>query len=99
LQLGAETGIIGLLVFLLIIIIFYKTNFNLIKKLQIINRKIIVIGLISGITVTLLHSIFSFPFHIPAVGAAFWFIIGITIASENIFCNKSKVVRIIDCKK
>jgi O-antigen ligase/Tfp pilus assembly protein PilF len=99
LQIWAETGIIGLLSFLLIIIIFYRTNLDLIKKIKTIEGKIIVIGLISGVTVTLVHSIFSFPFHIPAVGAAFWFLIGITVASENIFCNKSKEIKIIDCKK
>ncbi len=99
LQIWAEMGIIGLLSFLLIIIIFYRTNLGLIKKIKTIEGKIIIIGLISGVTVTLIHSIFSFPFHIPAVGAAFWFIIGITIASENIFCNKSKEIKIIDFKK
>ena len=99
LQIWAEMGIIGLLSFLLIIIIFYRTNLDLIKKIKTIEGKIIIIGLISGVTVTLVHSIFSFPFHIPAVGAAFWFIIGITIASENIFCNKSKEIKIIDCRK
>ena len=97
LQLGAETGIIGLLVFILIIVILYKTNFNLIKKLKMINGKIIVISLLSGITVTLIHSIFSFPFHIPAVGSAFWFIIGLTIASENIFVKKERTDGKINC--
>jgi len=90
LQLGAETGIIGLLVFILIIVIFYKTNFKLIKKIKTINGKIIVIGLLSGVTVTLIHSIFSFPFHIPAVSTAFWFTIGLAMASESIFVKKEK---------
>ena len=99
LQIWAEMGIIGLLSFLLIIITFYRNNLNSIKKIKTIEGKIIIIGLISGVTVTLVHSIFSFPFHIPAVGAAFCSIIGITIASENIFCNKSREVKIIDCKK
>ncbi|HAJ32592.1 MAG TPA: hypothetical protein DCK79_04385 [Candidatus Atribacteria bacterium] len=99
LQIWAEMGIIGLLSFLLIIIIFYRTNLDSIKKIKTIEEKIIIIGLISGVTVTLVHSIFSFPFHIPAVGAAFWFIIGLTVASENIFCNKLKEDKIIDCKK
>jgi len=99
LQLWAEMGIIGLLSFLLIIIIFYKTNLNLIKKIGTINGKIIIVGLISGVTVTLIHSIFSFPFHIPAIGAAFWFIIGITTVSADIFYEKSKDKKITDCKK
>jgi O-antigen ligase/Tfp pilus assembly protein PilF len=97
LQLWAEMGIIGLLSFLLIIIIFYRTNLDSIKKIKRIEGKIIIIGLISGVTVTLVHSIFSFPFHIPAVGAAFWFIIGITIASEKIFVKKEKGGGKIDC--
>jgi O-antigen ligase/Flp pilus assembly protein TadD len=97
LQLGAETGIIGLLVFILIIVIFYKTNFNLIKKIKTINEKIIVISLLSGITVTLIDSIFSFPFHIPAVGSDFWFIIGLAIASENIFVKKEREDAKINC--
>jgi len=97
LQLGAETGIIGLLVFILIIVIFYKTNFNLIKKIKTINGKIIIISMISGVTVTLIDSIFSFPFHIPAVGSAFWFIIGLAIASENIFVKKEREDGKINC--
>jgi len=92
LQIWAEMGIIGLLLFLLIIIIFYRTNLNSIKKLKTIKGKIIIIGLISGVTVTLVHSIFSFPFHIPAVGAAFWFLIGLAVASEDIFVKKEKGV-------
>ena len=94
LQIWAEMGIIGLLSFLLIIIIFYRTNLDSIKKIKTIEGKIIIIGLISGVTVTLVHSIFSFPFHIPAVAAAFWFIVGLTVTSENIFMKKEKV----DCK-
>ena len=97
LQIWAEMGIIGLLSFLLIIIIFYKTNINMIKKIGTINGKIIIIGLISGVTITLIHSIFSFPFHIPAVGVAFWFLIGITISSENIFVKKEKGGGKINC--
>lgn len=52
--------------------------------------------LISGVTVTLIHSIFSFPFHIPAIGAAFWFIIGITTVSADIFYEKLKDKKITD---
>ena len=92
LQIWAEMGIIGLLLFLLIIIIFYRTNLNTIKKIKTIEGKIVVIGLISGVTITLIHSIFSFPFHIPAVGAAFWFLIGLAVASEDIFVKKEKGV-------
>ena len=90
LQIWAEMGIVGLIAFILIIITFYITTINMIRKIKIVNEKIIIIGLISGITITLLHSIFSFPFHIPAVSSAFWFLIGVTMASENIFLKKEQ---------
>ena len=99
LQIWAEMGIMGILAFLFIIAIFYKTKLNLINKIKNIKGKIIVIGLISAVTVTLIHSMFSFPFHIPVVGSAFWFIIGLAIASENIFCEESKKDRINEGKK
>jgi len=41
--------------------------------------------------------VFSFPFHIPAIGVAFWFIIGITTVSADIFYEKSKDKKITDC--
>jgi len=92
LQIWAEIGIVGFLTFMLIIVIFYRTNLSLIKKIKTINGKITVIGLISGVTVTLIHSIFSFPFHIPAVAASFWFLIGIAMSSENIFAEEGKEI-------
>ena len=90
LQIWAETGIIGLLSFLVLVVIFYRYAINVIYKIKEIKEKAIVVGLISGVTVTLIHCIFSFPFHIPVVGSAFWFLIGITISSENIFLKKER---------
>jgi len=42
-------------------------------------EKIIVIGLCTGITCFLIHSLFSFPLHVPALGSAFFMMTGLTV--------------------
>lgn len=41
--------------------------------------KIIVFGLLMGITCFLIHSLFTFPLHVPALGLTFFIIIGLAI--------------------
>ncbi|MBU4511257.1 O-antigen ligase family protein, partial [bacterium] len=79
LQIGAELGIIGLGIFLSIIFIFYNLILKYLKKESRDNEKIIVFGLLMGITCFLIHSLFSFPLHVPALGSAFFIIVGLTI--------------------
>jgi len=99
LQTWAEMGIIGLLFFLLFIYLFYYHSIKIIKELEKNEEKIILIGLILGITITLFHSIFSFPFHIPAVSAAFWFMVGLTVISEDMFLKKNRNSKIIKYRR
>jgi len=81
LQIWAELGIIGLVLFLTIIYFFYSLiidffNVNNEKKGK---EKIIIIGLCTGITCFLIHSLFSFPLHVPALGSAFFMMTGLTV--------------------
>jgi len=99
LQIWSEMGIIGLLFFLLFIYLFYYHSFKTMKELEKNEEKIILLGLISGITITLFHSIFSFPFHIPAVSAAFWFIVGLTVVLEDMFLKKDRNSKIIKYRR
>jgi len=99
LQTWSEMGIIGLLFFLLFIYLFYHHSIKIIKELEKNKEKIILIGLISGITITLFHSIFNFPFHIPAVSAAFWFIVGLTVVLEDMFLKKDRNSKIIKYRR
>lgn len=99
LQTWSEMGIIGLLFFLLFIYLFYHNSIKRIRELEKNEEKIILIGLISGITITLFHSIFSFPLHIPATSAAFWFIVGLTIVSEDMFLKKDRNSKIIKYRR
>jgi len=99
LQTWSEMGIIGLLFFLLFIYLFYYHSIKIIKELEKNEEKIILIGLISGITITLFHSIFSFPLHIPATSAAFWFIVGLTVVLEDMFLKKDRNSKIIKYRR
>ena len=82
-QLWAELGLIGLLLFLLIMIIYFK------KGLQAINRanehqKIILIAGLSAIFAILIDALFNFPFHLPASVMLFWLIMGLSVVEMRL---------------
>lgn len=79
LQMAAEIGIVGLGIFLLIIIIFYNLTMHYLKKESNDKRKIIVFGMLLGITCFLIHSFFCFPLHVPALGSTFFIIFSIIV--------------------
>jgi len=79
LQIWAELGIVGLVLFLSIIYFFYDLIINFFNENKNDKKKIIIIGLFTGITCFLIHSLFSFPLHVPALGSAFFMITGLTV--------------------
>jgi O-antigen ligase/Tfp pilus assembly protein PilF len=79
LQVWAEIGIIGLGIFIGIILMFYSLIIDYLKKNDNDKEKIIVFGLILGITCFLIHSLFTFPLHVPALGVTFFALLGLTI--------------------
>jgi O-antigen ligase/Tfp pilus assembly protein PilF len=102
LQMWAELGIVGLGLFLLMFYFFYKTVFIFLKRKLNIENKIIVLGLFMGITCFLIHSLFAFPLHVPALGASFFVIMSLTITYINNFnlseSEKEKNIRKKDLK-
>lgn len=102
LQMWAELGIVGLGLFLLIFYFFYKTVFIFLKRKLNIENKIIVLGLFMGITCFLIHSLFAFPLHVPALGSSFFVIMSLTIVYISNFnlseSEKEKNIRKIDLK-
>ena len=79
LQIWAELGIIGLGIFLSIFFLFYNLAINYLKKRYSIKNKIITFGLLLGITCFLIHGLFSFPLHIPALSSAFTIVFSLSI--------------------
>ena len=102
LQMWAELGLVGLGLFLLIFYFFYKTIFVFFKSNLNIENKIITLGLFMGITCFLIHSLFAFPLHVPALGSAFFAIMSLTIVYINNVnlseSEKEKNIRKIDLK-
>ena len=80
LQIGAEIGLFGLGIILIIILKLYSLFLNVLKKEIDNKRKLIYWGLLIGITSFLIHSLFTFPLHVPALGSAFFIILGLSVA-------------------
>ena len=102
LQMWAELGLVGLGVFLSIIFIFYNLIINYFKKEHNDKKKIIVLGLLMGITCFLFHSLFTFPLHVPALGSAFFVIMSLTVVYIGNFnlseVKKEKIIKKIQLK-
>ncbi|GAG69767.1 unnamed protein product, partial [marine sediment metagenome] len=80
LQIGAEIGLFGLGIILIIILKLYSLFINILKKEIDNKRKLIYWGLLIGITSFLIHSLFTLPLHVPALGSAFFIISGLGAA-------------------
>jgi len=80
LQIGAEIGLFGLGIVFLLILKLYSLFLNFLKKEIENKRKLICWGLFLGITSFLIHSLFAFPLHVPALGSTFFIILGLSVA-------------------
>ena len=85
LQMWAELGIIGLGIFIGIILTFFNLIINYLKKVDDDKDKMIVFGLVLGVTCFLIHCLFTFPFHVPALGSTFFILLGLTVVYINEF--------------
>ena len=85
LQIGVEIGLLGLGIILIIILKLYSLFINVLKKETDNKRKLICWGLLLGITSFLIHSLFTFPLHVPALGSAFFIILGLTVVYSKNF--------------
>jgi len=96
LQIGAELGLLGLGLFMAIIFIFYSTVLNFLKKEQNSKNRLVGWGLLTGISCFLIHSLFTFPLHVPALGTTFFTIIGLTaIYTRNFNLSQFQKEKII----
>ena len=98
LQILAELGIPGFAVFLSILFVFYSLALKYLKEKHNNQDKIIVFGLLMGITSFLIHSLFSFPYHVPILGSTFFIFLGLTVIYINGFdlkeADRKNIIRI-----
>ncbi len=90
-QMGSEIGVIGLVLFLFILLYFYKKSWEFITtestditditdNTDIRKYKTIYSGIFLGINIYLLHCLFTFPYHVPFLGASFFMIFGLAVS-------------------
>jgi len=79
-QMGTEIGIIGVAIFIFILLYFYKKSWVLLKTQKCDQKsKILYLGIFLGINIYLIHCLFTFPFHVPFLGASFFILLGMAI--------------------
>jgi len=98
LQMAAELGIVGLGTFLSILFVFYSLALKYLKSKHDHQDKIIIFGLLLGITSFLIHSLFTFPYHVPVLGSIFFIFLGLTVVYIDGFdlkeINRKNIIRI-----
>ncbi len=83
LQMWAEMGIIGLLLFLGIIFTYYRNIFINFRKMG-EKGKAITISLAGGVTAVLVDALFGFPLQLAASLSLFWIFLGLSSAQINL---------------
>ena len=78
-----ELGILGLIVFLWILIKFFKEGFKLIKKLEIRNLKLEIAIMASMITI-IVHGLVDTPYFKNDLSVLFWLIIGLGMVENQL---------------
>ena len=92
LQLWAELGIIGLVIFIWFIITYFSYGLKLLRKIKDSYKQGIIIGLMGSITAVLVDALFGFPLHLPATVVLFWLVLGLTVVvgnTENVYFGKA----------
>jgi len=77
LQKAAETGVLGLIAFLAVIFIFFKSAWQYLGQ----KKDFLVLGFFSGIFAFLIHAFFDTHFYSLQLVVLFWFMLGLTVAA------------------
>ena len=80
LEIAAETGLIGLSLFLLVIFFAFR-QVNRVKRREDARRQAVVYASAAGVLAILVHSMFVFPLHLVDAGMIFWMLIGLIHAA------------------
>ncbi len=91
LQLWSELGAIGLLIFLWLIISYYRYLLKYLKEVK-DEEKAKVIGLAGGITAVLIDAIFGFPLQLSTSISLFWMFLGLSTCQISITLQDKKEI-------
>ncbi|MBI5043271.1 MAG: O-antigen ligase family protein [Nitrospirae bacterium] len=82
LETAAEQGIIGLLLFLWINIIFFRKGINILRSKYQLKEKMLAIGIMSGTAAILIHAFFEFPLNLVPNAMLYWMYLGFVMAIQ-----------------
>lgn len=83
LEIASEQGIIGLLLFLWINMVFFKAGINIIRSESVLKEKAVTIGMLAGIAATLVHALVEFPLNLVPNAMLYWLYLGIVMVIAN----------------
>ncbi|MBI5182349.1 MAG: O-antigen ligase family protein [Nitrospirae bacterium] len=83
LEIAAEQGIIGLLLFLWINIVFFKVGINIIRSESGLKEKAVTIGILAAVAATLVHALVEFPFNLVPNAMLYYLYLGIVMVIAN----------------
>jgi len=83
LQLWAELGIVGLIIFLWLMFTYFNYGIKYLKREKDKQKQGIIIGLMGTVAAVLVDAIFEFPLHLPTNVVLFWLIIGLSVSMIN----------------
>jgi len=83
LQIFAETGIIGLLAFIILIYMIFKIAIRAINEIKNPDQRYLLIGLITGLLGLLIHNIVCNNLQMPSSAIFMWLTIGLIIGEAN----------------
>ena len=90
-QMCTEVGIIGISIFIFMILYLYKKSWDLLNRNgHDPKSKILYLGIFLGINIYLIHSLFTFPFHVAFLGASFFILLGMAISLQE---NNKREIR------
>ncbi len=84
LQIMADAGIIGLVIGIAFLILFFREGLRNIR-VQNVSRRGIAVGAFAGCSAILIHSLFDFVLHITAISVLFLALMAILVASGRKF--------------
>ncbi|MBM3254272.1 MAG: hypothetical protein FJZ16_08470 [Candidatus Omnitrophica bacterium] len=84
---AAEIGIIGLIIFMLVISSFFLSSIYKLKKTEDGIIKNIHLGILGGILAFLVHSFFDTNLYSLSLMSLFWFLFAITVRLQDIGKN------------
>ncbi|MDP3791568.1 MAG: O-antigen ligase family protein [Candidatus Omnitrophota bacterium] len=83
LQMAAETGIVGLLSFIFVIVSLFKASITNVRKIKDTFYGCILAGLLTGLFAFLVHSFFDVNFYALQLANLMWFMMGLIIAVQK----------------